>query len=335
MPPLLAAALLFSCSRTVEKETGGLSWPSAPEKARIRFAGAIFAKKAASSDRGIWSRLGRIVTGKKAEVLRSPYGLAKDAAGDLYVVDTGLRKVVIFSPKGRKKAEITADHELLSPIGIAIAGDKLFVTDSVRGVVFVIDKRGKVLGTFGGGLFERPTGIAASPDGGHLYVVDTKGHCIYRTTLSGEVEKKIGTRGTGEGQFNFPTNVTCTADGRLVVTDSMNFRVQVLTADGSFISEFGYAGDGPGTFSKPRGVAVDSEGHIYVVDALFDNVQVFSPEGEMLLAFGSSGYGPGRFYLPSGIYIDDEDRIYVADAYNQAVQFFDYVAGEDTHEERR
>ncbi len=323
---LIACTAAFSCSRkAASPKKTRISWPADPERARVRFVTGFFAQEGLEHEPGFFGSLRRFITGGKSPSLQQPYGLETADDGSLYVVDTGLRKIIIFSKEGRKLGELSADHRLLSPIDIAITGGRIFVTDSARKKVFIIDKKGKIIGSIGEGIFERPTGIAASADGRYLYTVDTAGHCIFRTSPDGKALKRIGKRGSAPGEFNYPTNITVSADGRIIVTDSMNFRIQIMDAGGAPLASIGTAGDGPGTFSKPRGVAVDSEGHIYVVDAMFDNVQVFSLDGTLLLAFGSSGYGPGRFYLPSGIFIDSNDRIFIADTFNRAVQVFDYM----------
>jgi len=137
------------------------------------------------------------------------------------------------------------------------------------------------------------------------------------------VLQTIGRRGTGPGEFNYPTALTLSR-GQLYVVDAMNFRIQALTPDGQFVRSFGQLGNRTGTMNRPKGIAADSDGHLYVVDALFETVQVFDPEGRLLYYFGATGRGPGEFVLPAGIYIGPRDTIYVADSYNRRVQVFRY-----------
>ena len=54
---------------------------------------------------------------------------------------------------------------------------------------------------------------------------------IFLMDMQGSVLKKIGQNGTGNGEFNFPTELHL--DGpNLLVVDAMNFRVQVLDRAG-------------------------------------------------------------------------------------------------------
>jgi hypothetical protein len=136
----------------------------------------------------------------------------------------------------------------------------------------------------------------------------------------------IGKRGSGPGEFNFPTAVTLSA-GRVYVVDSMNFRIQAFSPDGKFINTFGQLGNQSGTLNRPKGIAADTDGNLYIVDALFETVQIFDPAGRLLYYFGSTGTSPGQFRLPSGISIDERNRIYVADSQNRRVQVFIYRRG--------
>ncbi|MEQ1729746.1 MAG: 6-bladed beta-propeller, partial [Vicinamibacterales bacterium] len=206
---------------------------------------------------------------------------------------------------------------------LALVGQRLYVTDSVAGRLMCLDLKGHELWSRGpSDGFVRPTGLAASAD--LLYVVDTMQHRIVTVGLGGTIYDRFGTRGSGAGQFNFPTNIVRAADGRLFVTDTMNFRVQVLDRRGTPLTTFGRLGDAPGDFDKPKGIALDSDGHVYVVEGFGDVVQIFDEQGRVLLAFGGSGAGPGQLWLPSGITIAN-DLVYVADAANRRVQVFQYL----------
>ena len=141
--------------------------------------------------------------------------------------------------------------------------------------------------------------------------------------MQGSVLKTIGKNGTGDGEFNFPTELRLQGEDLLVV-DAMNFRVQVLDRSGTFKYAIGHLGDSRGDFFRPKGVALDSEGHVYVVEGLGADVQVFDNQGRLLYYFGQPGAGPGQFQLPAGLFIDHNDRIFVADSYNRRIQVFRY-----------
>lgn len=220
----------------------------------------------------------------------SPVGVAVGLDQDIYVSDSGQRRVYRYEPDGRLRA--------------------------VLGVVN------------GEAVFARPTGLAVTARG-DLLVVDTLGCRVVEMSPNGSIGHAFGRRGAGPGEFNYPTDITVARDGRIFVVDSMNARVQIFSAGGGFLGEFGRHGNGTGDFDKPKGVALDSDGHVYVAEAMHDVLQIFDTGGRLLLVVGGSGGAPGEFSLPSAVHIDSANRIFVADALNGRVQVFQYVSQPD------
>lgn len=281
--------------------------------------------------RSFWGKLLEWVAGP-AELSRMlrPYGMAEDSSGRLIVADPGLGTVHIFDFERRRHQVLRGRkrERFHSPIGVAIdADDNIYVTDSERAAIYVFNRKGKFLRALGrgrqSGVLQRPTGLALDPVRRVIYLTDTRRHQVLVLNLKGELLRVIGGRGSGPGQFNYPTALTL-ANEKLYVVDAMNFRIQMLTREGEFLRSFGQLGNRSGTLNRPKGIAVDSDGNLYVVDALFETVQIFDTEGRLLYFFGSTGDGPEEFQLPSAIHIAPRDRIYVADSLNRRVQVFRY-----------
>jgi DNA-binding beta-propeller fold protein YncE len=309
-------------------------WPNPPEVKRIAFVRALSKPEDLNIRHGILKRLFHYIVGRGEASIVSPYGIATDSKGRLYVVDTFQKRVHVFNAAGNQYFFFPANRTMLvSPVDIAIDKDGvIYITDSKKGVVYIFKDNGKtLLSTIGRGLFKRPTGIAVNPKTSELLVVDTVKSKVFRFDLSNRMPKgSFGTDGAAEGRFHYPTSIFVTSTGDIIVSDALNFRVQVFSSEGRFLFTFGRMGDVPGTFSRPKGVAADSHGNIYVVDALFDNIQVFDKQGRLLMAFGEHGTRYGEFWLPTGIYIDNKDLIYVSDSSNRRVQIFRYLKGDRT-----
>ena len=263
-------------------------------------------------------------SGRGPSRLEKPFGLTLDEAGDLLITDTAAGMVCCLDHTGKKWLhwEQAGKTRFASPVAVARRGDTVLVADSGLGKVLALDLKGKLLFEISREL-ERPSGLAIS--GERLYITDAQRHQVVVCSLRGEVLSRFGHRGSGPGEFNYPTHVAVDAAGRLLVTDSMNCRIQVFTPSGEFQGTIGSPGDVPGTFSRPKGVAADRAGHLYVVDALFDNVQIFDGQGRLLLHWGETGSEPGQFWLPNGIAISAGNDIYVADSYNHRIQVFKYT----------
>jgi len=328
--------LLSACAQqaaTIEAPATDLFWPAAPETPRIRYLYALSQPEDIQIRAGLFRRMAEAFRGSGEKNIHSPYGLARDGQGRLYVVDNFYQAVHVFDPENNKYFRFPKQglEGFANPVDIALGvNGRIYVSDSVAGRVHVFSDQGsKYSGSIGAGYLQRPTGLAVSHRTGELLVLDTLASQLLvfdegDLSFKRAVGAPNGESGTA-AMFHYPTNVTVARDGRIYVTDSLNFRIQVLNSDLDLIGDFGAAGDAPGNFSRPKGIATDSDGHVYVIDALFDNVQIFDDQGGLLLAFGGPGSMPGQFWLPNAILIDPDDRIYVSDSYNKRVQVFQYL----------
>ena len=210
--------------------------------------------------------------------------------------------------------------EFIGMNGVAVdANGRIYVTDPGNARVQVFESDGSFVLQFGssgsgGGQFtppSAPNGIAVNSALERIYVSDPPGHRIQVFELDGTFDFEWGTSGTGDGQFNRPSQIALDRDGNVYVADALNDRVQVFNSSGAFIRKFGNNGTGDGQFQTVSGVALDAAGQIYVSDSLNDRVQVFSNTGGFLFKFGSNGSAAGQFYRPSHLGI--AGAIYVAD----------------------
>ena len=154
-------------------------------------------------------------------------------------------------------------------------------------------------------------------------MTDTLRDKVFMLDMNGSVLQTIGKKGTGDGEFNVPTEILV-RERNLFVVDAMNFRVQFLDRSGRFETSVGQIGDYSGSMFRPKGIALDSEDHLYVVDGLWGVVQVFDEQGTLLYYFGTRGTHNGEFQLPAGLFIDHDDRIFVVDSFNRRVQMYRY-----------
>jgi DNA-binding beta-propeller fold protein YncE len=301
---------------------------------RLRYEGSISSEKEVKGKPKFLARVLNLVVGEpNFHSLIHPYGVVTDSQGRIIVTDPGAHGLHIFDFTQHKYKFLSREKDkdgLDSPQCVAVdAEDNIYVTDSYSGKIFIFDANGKfqrVIGSIKGeGFFKRATGIAVDSSARRLYITDTLRHQIWVLDLEGKVMEKVGFRGTGDGQFNYPTELRLVGQD-LYVVDAMNFRVQVLDRTGKFQYAIGNAGDGVGSMFRPKGVGVDSEGHLYVVEGLSGLVQVFDRQGQLLYYFGQQGSGFGEFQLPAGLYIDHQDRVFVVDSYRRRVQVFQYFA---------
>jgi len=307
-----------------------LVWPYGPANPRVEFVKTFARAEDMGIKKGFFARFKDLLFGEKESYLVRPMAVTT-SGGVVYVADPGAQGVHRFDAAGGDYSLLSAgeDAPLPSPVGLARGSDgDVYVTDSKLAQVFVIHRGAKAAEPLRlQAQLAQPTGIAFDSASGRLYVADTADHRILIFARDGKLTGSIGQRGSGDGEFNYPTYLWRTPQGRLYVTDSLNFRIQVFDERGGFVGKFGRQGDGTGDAARPKGVALDRYGHIYVVDALFHALQIFDDSGRLLLPVGERGSARGEFWLPTGLFIDDDDTIYVADSYNKRVQVLRYIGG--------
>ena len=332
---VLSAFLLSACSSSVLKSEDWQDvafdqvWPEPPQPARIKLLRMIGNRSDMRED-GEGQFFKWLLGEAESQLpLVSPYGIAADGKGRVWVADPAGSVIHIFD-LAREDVDYVAQvgkQKLVSPVGLAY-NPRLgifYVSDSALNRVFALNPNGTLISEMKLPVgFSRPAGLSVGP-WDDIFVTDVPNGTVEQFSPSGEHLRTI-TSAVGAGaRFNHPTNVAVDTIGRLYVTDSMNFRVEVQSPLGELVSVIGSLGDKPGGFARPRGVAVDSEGHIYVVDAAFDNIQIFDMAGRLLLYFGQPGKGGGEFCLPAGIFIDQVDRIYLTESCNGRFQIFQYI----------
>lgn len=309
-------------------------FPPPPDEARFIYERSIYTSAdVVSEDKN--ANLRRLFTGepRTGEGLGKPYGVAV-YHGRIFVSDTALRNVAVFDIPGQRYFKIGEDElgRLGTPLGLDVDGKgNLYVVDSSAKHIQVYDQDGRFLRTIADAkMFSRPSGIAVDAEGSRIYVVDTGGISSedHRVRVfdaqSGKHLLDIGKRGSGNGEFNLPRDVSIGKDGLLYVVDGANFRVQVFKPDGTFVRVFGGIGRQGGQFSRPKEVATDGDGNVYIVDSAFGNFQIFTPDGKLLLSVGSRSErdGMAKYLLPSGIAIDGDGRVYVVDQFYRKVDIY-------------
>jgi len=326
---LIAGAMLIGAavwSQAAPTPAHSRVWPPAPNEPRIAFVGYLQGPRDVGQKPSIFRKMANWLTGDTGEDLnlQKPFAVALDETTNLCIADTEANLVCYadFAHKTWRRYDGVGKIKFASPVAVARRKGIFYVADSQLAKVFAFNDSGRALFEISAPL-QRPVGLAIVGDA--FYVVDSQAHAVFVFGLDGKFRFQFGRRGTGLGEFNFPTCATADGPGQVLISDTMNCRVQIFDLHGNFLSQFGSNGDTSGHFARPKGVAVDPAGNIYVVDAVFDNFQIFNSAGQLLLNVGEGGNEIGEFGLPAGIAIGPDNRIFVADAFNHRVQIFKYL----------
>ncbi len=334
---LAVSLLLGGCASTrvsgrggqTEDPFAGIVWPPPPDEPRIKLEAVLLGRLDVEAKSKLRRRLATSVPQTPYDWLRKPYAVAFDADGRILVTDSGSSALLRFDRGGRRMDVfgVRSSVRLELPLGVAVGPDGvIYVSDAGVGAVIAFGPEGDIRAVYGQrGELANPTDSAVSPDGAQLYVADSKGHRIVVFELdSGQSVRSFGVRGSGPGEFSFPTSLDFSPAGELFVVDQLNARVQIFDPGGGYLEEFGGRGVGFGNLVRPKDVVVDESGLVYVVDNAFNNIQLFGPDLELLTFVGQAGGEPGQFLGASGIAVHGEEFA-VVDQLGHRVQIFRFL----------
>ena len=178
------------------------------------------------------------------------------------------------------------------------------------------DASGRLVVSFGSGLFSWPHGLFAAPDG-TVWTTAGQKQVVMQFAPDGRLLRTLGKPGvTGDGPdtFNSPSDVVVAPNGDIFIADGhgdypvpkTNDRIVKYSKDGKFIKAWGHHGSAQGEFDVPHGLAMDSAGRLFVADRANSRIQIFNQDGKFLAEWR-------QFGRPSGIYIRN-DILYVGDS---------------------
>jgi DNA-binding beta-propeller fold protein YncE len=168
-----------------------------------------------------------------------PRSLTIGQDGNLYVMDTGNKRVQIFTPDG------------------------VFVNNFGGGGVVE-------------GRFDEPTGIGQDA-AGNWYIADTWNRRIQKFDKSYKYVAQWPIDGwASQSVVNKPALAVDKARNLVYVTDPENYRVIAFNSDGSFRAVFGQYGNDAQSFVLPVGIAVGPDGRVYVADGDAHRIMVFA-----------------------------------------------------------
>jgi hypothetical protein len=184
--------------------------------------------------------------------------------------------------------------------------DRIWCLQRSEVPVQVYTTEGKLVASWGRGLFKAPHNLRFDPEG-HVWIVDHEQHTVQKFTTDGKLLMTLGVPGKAgedETHFNRPTDVAITPAGDLFVTDGYgNRRVVHFDKTGKFVKTWGKFGGGPGEFVLPHMIVVDSKGTLYVADRNSGRIQLFDQEGNFLEQWTN-------LIMPWGLWISDSDEIW-------------------------
>jgi DNA-binding beta-propeller fold protein YncE len=183
--------------------------------------------------------------------------------------------------------------------------------------VLVFNREGKLLKTWGAGLFKEAHSIDIDHDG-NLWITDRADSMVFKFTPDGKQLMALGKKGVaGKNDstdlFNGSADVAIAPNGDIFVADGQggNNRIVKFSKDGKFIKTWGTKGSAPGQFETPHSIAIDSKGRLFVADQQekkTPRIQIFDQDGKFLEQWDKL-----PLKQPTGLFITKDDTLYIGD----------------------
>jgi NHL repeat len=223
--------------------------------------------------------------------------------------------------------------------------DNVHVFTRAEHPYLVFDASGRLIDSWGEGIFEDAHGLCVTPDD-TLYFVDRNPQIVLKFNSQGKHRLTLGKRhqpsdtgytqekrepagplASGGGMpvlngvqhagppFHHPTDVSVAPSGAIYVSDGYrNSRVHKYAADGTLQKSWGEPGhardlrntrDKPGFFHTVHSVWEHAD-RVYVADRENNRIQIFTPDGEYLDMWTG-------FERPTKLFVGSDNVMYVAE----------------------
>ena len=276
--------------------------------------------------------------------LNSPYGLAVDRGGNVYVADLGNARVRKITPDGRiftvagggavalsaaSEGSAATDVSLNAPRNLAIdSNNALYISDFGANLVCRVTPEGVITIAAGNGSFGRSAdgvpaanSAIAAPAG---LALDSSGNLLIAESRYGRIRKLtrgiLTTAYAGGGSLpslGTPTGLAIDGAGAMYMADGFGGQIVKLNPNGVVLS----------ISISARDLAIDIAGNVYAARGQY--VWRFNTNGSATLIAGDGKFGyagdggaadSAHLYRPAGLAYDGQGNLYIADEANNRIR---------------
>ena len=281
-------------------------------------------------------------------------GIPKGVDPEKTHIDYSFDRLIACVKYGHAPGELWFAH------GVAIDTntDQIYIAEGYTGNiarVSIFSETGEFLNTFSHPDMKYPWGIAVHRD--NVYITDMEAHSVFHFKV--EVSKggnfrlivRQGGKGSGNGEFDQPCQLTVSTNGDLFVTDRNNDRLQILDSDLHYqrhishhsmklpidvklaqdevyilsktsphVKVFSFTGDLIRSLVTAPSYrmhvdtpffCLDANSNLLLCDHLEHQIKIFSNEGALLHTLGNYGHEVGMFVYPKGITLSNNQKLII------------------------
>lgn len=254
--------------------------------------------------------------------LNQPSSVALDAAGNVYISDTGNELVRVLN----------AQTGVLTTVA-GTAGTSGYMGDNGPATLAEL---------------QSPNGLALD-DAGNLYIADTGNNVVRAVNLTSRVITTFaGTGASGKPQngvtarnatFNAPWGLAFDASGNLDIADQKNNVIRQVSVSGLVRTiagngSSGYSGDTSqatsARLSQPSNITFDGAGNLYIADTGNNRIRKVNPINQVISTVAgdnsTSLQGDGfpatvsALYGPYAVAVDGNANIFIADVFHNRIR---------------
>ena len=202
--------------------------------------------------------------------IHEPWSVAVSRNGDLIVIDkAGLSKqMLLITDDGQFIQKFT--EQVISPRTVFVTNDNgnVIVCDEADGIIKILSSDGaQLLQCFSAPYYDDiPSCVFCHQE--KVFVSYPNANCVKVFNMEGLFLFTIGSKGSGEGQLQYPRDLVVDAFDNLIVCDNGNRRLQMFTLDGEFLCSFDQGN------REPSAITFSRNGDLLVTDTLHNSVLI-------------------------------------------------------------
>lgn len=237
----------------------------------------------------------QLLTPTSALSSASPFGVAVDGSGNLYVAETGYT-VQKWSPINNSMTTLIPFGGVSSPTGVAVDSlGYLYIADRKHYVVKKWSPIDGSLTTLISSGLAYPYGVAVD-ESGNVYVADYTNNAVMKWSITNN------TLSTLVSGLKKPNGVAVDAAGNVYIADTSNHAIKKWSPVNGSVTSLVASG-----LNFPSGVAVDGAGNVYIADSQNNAVKKWSAVTKTVTTLVAAGLN-----YPTGVAVDNTGNLFIA-----------------------